>query len=382
MSQTTGTTLFPVTPSKAVAHVERCIKKKRVPILKGSPGIGKSDIIRQVAEKYSLKVIDIRLAQIDPVELNGFPNFTADGKAVYAPMNIFPTKGEPLPLKEEHEHRQTKYTTLLESGSDDEIAAFQKKYCYRGWLLFFDEITSANRAVQAAAYKIVLDRMVGQFYLHEAAFCVAAGNLSSDKAVVNQMSTALQSRLIHYTLKVCREEWITWAIKEGLDNRVISFHEWDKTLLHNFEPNHNSDTFPCPRTWHMLSDLIEDVINVDGSLMPTMAGTVGQGAASTFNTFCQVWQDLPSVAQVVANPTTLAVSTDNATRYAIAGMLAGEANIQNISAIIKYMKRLSREFQLIFIRMAFKHTNTLLGNPDFQAMMKEFNADLKALQQG
>lgn len=41
-----------------------------VPMIIGSPGIGKSDIIRTIADQYKLKVIDIRLAQADPTDLN------------------------------------------------------------------------------------------------------------------------------------------------------------------------------------------------------------------------------------------------------------------------------------------------------------------------
>lgn len=111
--------------------------------------------MRKIARNRGLKLVDIRLAQVDPVELNGFPNFTADGKAVYAPMDIFPTKGQPLPLLPEFEHLQDQYTQLIDeattSGNTTKLKEFVEEYCYKGWLLFFDEITSANRQVQAAA---------------------------------------------------------------------------------------------------------------------------------------------------------------------------------------------------------------------------------------
>ena len=40
------------------------------PMVVGSPGTGKSDIIKQVAQKHNLKVIDVRLSQADPTDLN------------------------------------------------------------------------------------------------------------------------------------------------------------------------------------------------------------------------------------------------------------------------------------------------------------------------
>ena len=109
-----------VTPSKAIELVSCALRAKLVPMLHGSPGIGKSDIAKNVAKKFNLKLIDIRLAQCDPTDLNGFPKL--DGKkAGYVPMSTFPIEGDSIP-----------------EG-------------YAGWLILFDELTSAPRSIQAAA---------------------------------------------------------------------------------------------------------------------------------------------------------------------------------------------------------------------------------------
>ena len=50
--------------------ITAAIKAKVVPMLKGSPGIGKSQIIWQIAAAYNLMVIDLRLSQCDPTDLN------------------------------------------------------------------------------------------------------------------------------------------------------------------------------------------------------------------------------------------------------------------------------------------------------------------------
>jgi hypothetical protein len=370
-------TQFAVTPNKAIPLIERAMKKRIVPILKGSPGIGKSDIMRKIAAAHNLKLVDIRLAQVDPVELNGFPNFTVDGKATYAPMDIFPTAGQALPLKPEHADMQEAYDSILQVGSEEGIKEFQKEYCYSGWLLFFDEITSANRQVQAAAYKIILDHLVGQFDLHPKALCVAAGNLSSDKAVVNQMSTALQSRMLHLTLGVDKDEWVQWALRSKIDARVIAFIEFRKDLLHNFNPNHQDETFPCPRTWEFVARYIEDDEKIGVNLMPALAGMVSAGAASEFFTFCEIWQDLPSLEDIARDPNGTAVSGDSATRYATVGMLASNVDLQTIEPIVKYTKRMSHEFQLVFVRMAFKFNRSLIQNATFQTMLKEFRQDMR-----
>lgn len=106
--------------SEAISMLTSCIRAKLVPMLVGSPGIGKSGIVHQIAKDYRLKVIDLRLSQCDPTDLLGMPNVDTE-RARYVPMETFPIEGDPLP-----------------EG-------------YEGWLLFLDEFNSAVQAVQAAA---------------------------------------------------------------------------------------------------------------------------------------------------------------------------------------------------------------------------------------
>lgn len=74
------------------------LRAKLVPYIKGSPAIGKSSIAHQVAKQLGLKVIDIRLAECDPTDLQGFPYFDQETrKASYFPLNTFPTENDPVP---------------------------------------------------------------------------------------------------------------------------------------------------------------------------------------------------------------------------------------------------------------------------------------------
>lgn len=106
--------------SQAISMLTQFIKAKLVPMLVGSPGSGKSQIVHQIAKEYNLKVIDLRLSQCDPTDCMGFPQIS-DGKADYVPMKTFPIEGDVIPKG------------------------------YSGWLLFLDEFNSASPAVQAAA---------------------------------------------------------------------------------------------------------------------------------------------------------------------------------------------------------------------------------------
>jgi len=127
-----------VKPSEAYNVIRKVLKSGRVPMLHGSPAIGKSSIIYALAAASKLLVIDLRLSQCEPTDLLGFPYLDkARNKSGYTPMDTFPLETDAIP-----------------EG-------------YNGWLLFLDELTSATPPVQAAAYKVILDRMVGNHKLHK-----------------------------------------------------------------------------------------------------------------------------------------------------------------------------------------------------------------------
>lgn len=47
-----------------------CLEAGLTPLLKGQPGVGKSAIMKEVAGHLQLKLIDVRLAQCEPTDLN------------------------------------------------------------------------------------------------------------------------------------------------------------------------------------------------------------------------------------------------------------------------------------------------------------------------
>jgi len=60
----------PVNMNQAHDLIIRAIKVGLVPFLAGSPGCGKSELFKAIAKQFNLKLIDLRLAQCDPTDLN------------------------------------------------------------------------------------------------------------------------------------------------------------------------------------------------------------------------------------------------------------------------------------------------------------------------
>jgi hypothetical protein len=314
-----------ISPKQAIDEIWHCAARGVVPYLRSSPGMGKSAIIHQIAAENRLKMIDLRLSQCTPEDLQGFPMRQGD-KATFVPFDVFPIEGDEPP-----------------EG-------------YEGWMLLLDELSSANKQVQAAAYKIILDRMTGSFKLHERVIIVAAGNLETDKAVVVSMSTALQSRLVHYTLDVDPKGWVEWAIRAGIDKRIIAYISYKPSMLMKFDPNHTEHTFPCPRTWEILSKLIQGD-ELGASNAARIAGAIGQGTSIEFLTFAREFDRLPKLQDILDAPSSIALPSELATRYATAVMLSEHLTEKTADLLLTFMKRLDVEMQIIFIRMA------LMANP-------------------
>lgn len=313
-----------ISTKQAPKSIEHILRAGLVAMLHGSPGTAKSSIVMQTAERRQLKVIDLRLSQCDPTDLAGFPSVDKErGKAGYLPMDTFPVEGDELP-----------------EGK-------------KGWLLLLDELPSASTAVQAAAYKLVLDRQVGQHNLHKDVHIIGAGNLASDKAIVNRMSTAMQSRLVHLHIEMDAPSWVRWATKNNIDYRVISYINYQPQQLHNFNPDHNDFTFPCARTWEFVSRLITGQTKLDGSLLGPICGAVDRGTGREFVTFCGIFDKLPSLADIMTKPTQIDIPKEPSVLFAITGYLAEHFALDNFDKMYKYIIRLPKEFQVICLQALF-----------------------------
>lgn len=327
--------------SQAVAMITAFIRAHLVPMMMGSPAVGKSSIVHQIAADYKLKVIDLRLSQCDPTDLLGFPSIGTTGqhskaRSGYVPMETFPLEGDTVP-----------------EG-------------YNGWLLFLDEFNSASPSVQAAAYKLVLDRMVGSHHLHKNVAIVCAGNLETDNAIVEPMSTALQSRLVHLELVVDAQEWVNWATSNNIDHRITSYINFKPGSLYTFRPDHTEYTYASPRTWAFANQVL-NVVDLDSPhLLPMLAGTISEGVAREFLSFCKHFEALPKIGEIINSPDAIRVPHEPSILFALTGALSHNASMENFDQLIKFIKRLPLEFQVVCLRETIRRNKEMLGHKAVQ----------------
>lgn len=329
------------TLNQVAKEIPTLFKAGIVPFLHSSPAIGKSSIAKQIAEQYKLKVIDLRLTECDSTDLNGLPSFE-NGIAKFIPFDTFPIESTPIP-----------------NG-------------YKGWLLLLDEMNSALPSVQASAYKLILDKMVGQYKLHKRVAIIACGNLDTDNAITHTMSSALISRFAHFHIEISHKEWQEWAVKNNIHHTITAFLNFKPECLYTFNPN-STEPYACPRTWEMLSKVLQT--SNDPSLI-LLASLVGDGVAMEYLTFKKHYNELPKVEDIVANPTTYPVSNNISVQWATLSMLV--VNLQkNIKGIVTYLKRFPKELHMVAFReIQGRYGQSLMGK---EAVLRDWIIELGEL---
>jgi hypothetical protein len=251
-------------PKAAKKSIQKAIQKRRPVFLWGPPGIGKSDIVKQIGESLERPVIDVRLALWEPTDIKGIPYYNAEqGKMVWAPPAELPV--------------------------DEDSNA----------IIFLDELNSAPPAVQAAAYQLILNRRVGTYELPKGVDVVAAGNREGDKGVTYRMPAPLANRFIHLEAKVDCDDWQEWAVMNNIHPEVVGYVGFAKQDLYDFDPKGASKAFATPRSWCFVSDLLEDDDIDHDTLTNLVAGAVGDGLAVKFMAHRKIAGRLPKAEDIL-----------------------------------------------------------------------------------
>lgn len=240
-------------------------------MLWGQPGVGKSQAIRQIGKEIEINtgktvnITDVRLLLFNPIDLRGIPVANEDRTlAVWLKPKIFQM-----------------------NPSSDVIN-----------ILFLDEISAAPQSVQAAAYQITLDRTVGEHKLPDNCIVIAAGNRVTDKSVAYKMPKALANRLLHFDIETDFESWKKWAINTGIHPSVISFLAFKNSSLNTFDPNNDSLTFATPRSWEMVSNILNNIDEDVDKVYSLISGLIGSGVAIEFRTHTKIFKKLPKIENI------------------------------------------------------------------------------------
>ena len=324
-------------------------------MLWGAPGIGKSQAIRQIAREIErgtgkkTVVTDVRLLLFNPIDLRGIPTSNADKTlAVWLRPQIF----------------------QMDEG--DSVIN----------ILFLDEISAAPQSVQAAAYQITLDRVVGEHRLPENCIVIAAGNRTTDKSVAFKMPKALANRLLHIEVEGSFSSWRKWAVKSGINDKVLGFLSFRQNYLLCFDSSSDDLAFATPRSWEMVSNLLNHVSDDIDKMYPLISGLVSTGIAVEFRTWANVLNELPSIEDIFEGKMPpLPKSTD--AMYALISAMTAYARehknqLSKIQSSIVYAGKMPPDFSTVLMKdymyLEDGYKEKLMRIPEFSRWMQSKGA--------
>ena len=346
-----------LTPTKARSFIIKALKLGEIPYIAGPPGIGKSDMVAQVADLFKLKLLDIRLSQMLPEDLTGIPQLNEKtNKADYIPFSTFPMENDNLPLDSD--------------GNEMD-----------GWLIFLDELSSANEEVMAAIYSILLGHRVGGKKIHKRALIIAAGNRSSDSAIARPLPDTLITRMLPITLKTTGREWNKWAKDSGnYNDHVCSFiDKYPDLLIETMDASKKEElqAYANPRGWSKVVKIINNYeqqtatdtitdkagipiksVNTNGAKINNLTANlisacIGDITATSFKEHYNDAMTLPFDWDIAQSPSSTPVPTSEVGKAKVATSLA-KYYIENDDDIREnisiYINRMYSESRTLFLK--------------------------------
>jgi hypothetical protein len=165
-------------------------------------------------------------------------------------------------------------------------------------------------------------------------------------------------------LGVSKKDWEDWAAQNGIAHEVLAFLRFKPALLHDFNPKAEGYSFASPRTWEFASNYIHAKVDRDVQL-PIFSGCLGHDVAVEFTSFLRVYLDLPDPQEIRMNPDGAPLPKEPASQYALCGALANLTTGQSMKAFTTYMKRMSVEMQVVWLRDALRMNREIVKTPEF-----------------
>lgn len=227
----------------------------RFPVmLRGRHGIGKSEVVYQIARNRKLPVVERRASQMTEGDLVGLPSL-GDECTKWNPPDWF------------------------------------KLACQKPVLVFLDEVDRAIIEVRQGIFELTDSRKLNGHCLHPDSLIVAAvnGGQHGEQYQVGDMDPAEIDRWAVFDLSPSVNDWIKWATESNkVDSVIIDFIKQNREHLeHNgdFEPNKK---YPSRRSWKRFNDTLKKAGMLDEwhkDVLVLGVGFIGHEAAISFSDF-------------------------------------------------------------------------------------------------
>ncbi len=190
--------------------LEVAYRARRAVLLEGPTGIGKSEIVRRVADALGIATVVLDLSLLEPPDLVGLP-VIREGRTTYAPPAILPEGG--------------------------------------AGILMLEELNRAERYIQQPALQLLTARRLHEYTLPPDWVCFAAINPETSDYQVTPLDRALRARFLTLSVRADRGAWLAWAQTSGVHPAIVALAQQHERIL---------DEVP-PRTWTYASIVLSSL---------------------------------------------------------------------------------------------------------------------------
>ena len=208
--------------------------RQRPVLLIGPPGIGKTQIMEQIAAEENVGLVSYTITHHTRQSAIGLPFIE---KRIY----------------DGTEHTVTEYTMSEILGSVYEL---MEKTGLREGILFLDEINCVSETLAPMMLQFLQCKTFGNQKLPEGWLIVAAGNPPEYNRSVRDFDVVTLDRVKRITVEEDFPVWKEYALRKGLHGAVISYLDLKKENFYRIENSPEGMQFATARGWEDLSEIL------------------------------------------------------------------------------------------------------------------------------
>jgi hypothetical protein len=334
----------------------------------GPPGGGKTSVIRNEI----VNILSARYGEQFGCQTSVAPTLDAPDYKGF----LIPTKnaaGEPISI----------FTRSPEFPSEDYLAKHP-----RG-IYLIDELSSAEHLTQKALASVILEKTFGNHTLPSGWRVFIASNRASDRAGALRMLSHIRNRTIEIPLENDALSWAVWAEQNGIHPLIIAWAKSNPTTAFVDEVPNTDRPFSTARSVALAArflqvglardaegKLIDMELPSDSLVQQGVYGAIGEGAGASLFGYLKVWDKLPTLDEILADPAKAKCPQELSAGWAAGQMCIHFANGSNIDLLWQYTERLPREVQVSMAKSLLERSGSALLNS--QRLVKWIHAN-KAL---
>ncbi len=211
------------------------IQHQRPVLLMGPPGVGKTAIMKQIAEEEKIGLVEYTLTHHTRQSAVG------------------------LPILEKKRFREQEYTVTEYTMSEMIAAVYEciEKEGKETGILFLDEINCVSETLAPTMLQLLQNKTFGAHKLPEGWCLVAAGNPERYNKSVREFDIVTLDRVKRIEIEENHSVWDQYAAKQGIHLGIRSYLHFKTENFYRIEERQEGSCFVTARGWEDLSRILQ-----------------------------------------------------------------------------------------------------------------------------